>query len=376
MQYKNEQEKSISRRDFLAQAALAGAGLLVAPSALAGFNPQSNANTFIQNPGNKGKRKLGTMEVSAQGLGCMSMAGVYNPPQPKKEMVAVIRTAFEQGVTFFDTAEVYGPHYSEEIVGEGLKPFRNKIVLATKFGFDTTSGTRGGRNSRPEHIRQALEGSLKRLQTDVIDLYYLHRVDPQVPVEDVAGTVKDLIKEGKVRHFGLSEAAPDTIRRAHAVQKVSALQSEYSLLERVMEKGILATCEELGIGFVPWGPLTRGFLTGRFDENAKFDRSHRNSQLPYMTPEALKVNIKLLHLVQKWAKQKGITPAQFSLAWLQAQKPWIVPIPGTTNPNHLKENLGANNVKFTTDELKSFRVAMENIPLQGVRTPDTLLKDQ
>lgn len=291
-------------------------------------------------------------------------------------MVALIRAAVEQGVTFFDTAEVYGPHYSEEVVGEGLKPFRDKVVIASKFGFDTTSGTRGGRNSRPEHIRQALEGSLKRLQTDRIDLYYLHRVDPQVPVEDVAGTVKELIKEGKVRHFGLSEAAPDTIRRAHAVQKVTALQSEYSLVERVMEKGILSTCEELGIGFVPWGPLNRGFLTGRFDENTKFDPSNRNSQLPYLAPEALKVNIKLLHLVQKWSKQKGITPAQFSLAWLQAQKPWIVPIPGTTNPNHLKENLGANKVKFTADELKSFRTEMETIKLQGVRTPDTLLKDQ
>lgn len=374
MQNTNEQSNSVSRRHFLNQAALAGAGLLVAPSAWAGFNPQPNAANL--NMINQDKRKLGALEVSALGLGCMSMAGVYNAPQPKDKMVAVIRAAFDQGVTFFDTAEVYGPHYSEEVVGEGLKPFRNNVVLASKFGFDTTSGTRGGRNSRPEHIRQALEGSLKRLQTDVIDLYYLHRVDPQVPVEDVAGTVKDLIKEGKVRHFGLSEAAPATIRRAHAVQKVTALQSEYSLVERVMEKGILATCEELGIGFVPWGPLNRGFLTGRFDENTKFEPSNRNSQLPYLTPEALKINVKLLHLVRQRAKDKGITPAQFSLAWLQAQKPWIVPIPGTTNLNHLQENLGATNVKFTADELKSFRMALENIKLQGVRTPDTLLKDQ
>lgn len=271
---------------------------------------------------------------------------------------------------------MYGPHYSEEIVGEGLKPFRDKVVIATKFGFDTTSGTRGGRNSRPEHIRQALEGSLKRLQTDVIDLYYLHRLDPQVPVEDVAGTVKDLIREGKVRHFGLSEVAPDTIRRAHAVQKVTALQSEYSLIERVMEHGILSTCEDLGIGFVPWGPVNRGFLTGRFNENTKFESSNRNSQLPYLTPEALKTNIKILDLVRKWSKEKGITPAQFSLAWLQAQKPWIVPIPGTTNANHLKENLGANNVTFTAGELKEVRTAIEAIKLVGVRTPDTLLKDQ
>ncbi len=343
--------------------------MLAGPSVLAGINAQ-------QNPTDKEKRRLGTLEVSALGLGCMSMAGVYNAPQPKNEMVAVIRAAVEQGVTFFDTAEVYGPHYSEEIVGEGLRPFRAQVIIATKFGFDTTSGARGGRNSRPEHIRQALEGSLKRLQTDVIDLYYLHRLDPQVPVEDVAGTVKDLIKEGKVRHFGLSEVAPDTIRRAHAVQKVTALQSEYSLIERVMEHGILSTCEELGIGFVPWGPVNRGFLTGRFDQNTRFEPSNRNSQLPYLTPDALKTNIKLLDLVRKWSKEKGITPAQFSLAWLQAQKPWIVPIPGTTNPGHLKENLGANNVTFTADELKDFRTAMETIKLVGVRTPDTLLKDQ
>lgn len=291
-------------------------------------------------------------------------------------MVALIRSAFDQGVTFFDTAEVYGPHYSEECVGEGLKPFRNKVVIASKFGFDTTDGKRGGRNSRPEHIRQALEGSLKRLQTDVIDLYYLHRIDPNVPVEDVAGTVKDLIKEGKVKHFGLSEVSPDTIRKAHAVQRVTALQSEYSLVERVMEKGILSTCEELGIGFVPWGPLNRGFLTGRFDENTTFDSSNRNSQLPYMTPEALKANIKLLDVVRTWSKKKGVTPGQFSLAWLQAQKPWIVPIPGTTSLAHLKENLGANNVNISSDELKEFRAQVERIPLIGVRNADTLLKDQ
>lgn len=366
MGFKNN---DISRRHFLSQATLASAGMLLGASMMAGLKAP-------QNPHGKDKRKLGTLEVSSLGLGCMSMAGVYNAPQPKAEMVALIRSAVEQGVTLFDTAEVYGPHYSEEIVGEALQPFRNKIVIATKFGFDTTSGTRGGRNSRPEHIRQALEGSLKRLRTEVIDLYYLHRVDPQVSVEDVAGTVKDLIKEGKVRHFGLSEAAPDTIRRAHAVQTVTALQSEYSLIERVMEKGILSVCEELGIGFVPWGPLCRGFLTGRFDENTKFEPSHRNSQLPYLTPEALKVNINLLRLVQKWSKQKSITPAQFSLAWLQAQKPWIVPIPGTTNRNHLKENLGANNVTFTAGELTDFRIELENIKLQGVRTPDTLPKNQ
>jgi aryl-alcohol dehydrogenase-like predicted oxidoreductase len=371
----SSKKSSINRRVFLSKAAIAGAGLLMAPSAFAGAKSRLALNTS-QNPGSNDKRKLGTLEVSALGLGCMSMAGVCNEPKPKNEMVALIRSAFDQGVTFFDTAEVYGPHYSEECVGEGLKPFRNKVVIASKFGFDTTSGRRGGRNSRPEHIRQALEGSLKRLQTDVIDLYYLHRVDPNVPVEDVAGTVKDLIKEGKVKHFGLSEVSPDTIRKAHAVQRVTALQSEYSLVERVMVKGILSTCEELGIGFVPWGPLNRGFLTGRFDENTTFDSSNRNSQLPYMTPEALKANIKLLNVVRAWSKKKGVTPGQFSLAWLQAQRPWIVPIPGTTNPAHLKENLGANNVNISADELKEFRAEVERVTLIGVRNADTLLKDQ
>ena len=330
-----EENNGISRRNFITMTSLAGAGLI--------FSQFGCATAQKLPSGKMERRMLGSLEVSSLGLGCMSMAGVYNEPKPKAEMIAVIRSAVEQGVTFFDTAEVYGPFYSEEIVGEALQPFRDKVQIATKFGFAFDGNKTNGKSSKPEHIRKALEGSLKRLKVDAIDLYYLHRMDPQVPIEDIAGTVKELIKEGKVKHFGLSEVAPDTIRRAHAVQKVTALQSEYSMLERVMEKGILSVCEELGIGFVPWGPLNRGFLTGRYDENTKF--SYRNAEVPYFKPEALKANIVLLNQIKEWSKNKGVTPAQFSLAWLQAQKPWIVPIPGTTNPQHLKENIGAVNVK-------------------------------
>lgn len=253
----------------------------------------------------KGPRKLGSLTVSPLGLGCMSMAGgFYDPRQDKQEMVRLIRGAFDRGVTLFDTAEVYGPFVSEEDVGEALAPIRDKVVIATKFGFEFPTGQRGGRNSKPEHIRQAVEGSLRRLKTDVIDLYYLHRVDPKVPVEDVAGTVKDLIGAGKVKHFGLSEAAPQTIRRAHAVQRVTALQSEYSLIERVVENGILSICEELGIGFVPWGPVHRGCLTGRFDANSRFEKADRRSTVPTFTPEALRANTRVLDLVRQWAKRK------------------------------------------------------------------------
>jgi aryl-alcohol dehydrogenase-like predicted oxidoreductase len=340
-----EENNSISRRNFIATTSLAGAGLIF--SQFGCVTPQKLASGKME------RRMLGSLEVSSLGLGCMSMAGVYNEPKPKPEMIAVIRSAVEQGVTFFDTAEVYGPFYSEEIVGEALQPFKGKVQIASKFGFAFDGNKTTGKSSRPEHIRKALEGSLKRLKIDAVDLYYLHRMDPQVPIEDIAGTVKELIKEGKVKHFGLSEVAPGTIRRAHAVQTVSALQSEYSLLERVMEKGILSVCEELGIGFVPWGPLNRGFLTGRYDENTKF--GYRNAEVPYFKPEALKANIVLLNQIKKWSKDKSVTPAQFSLAWLQAQKPWIVPIPGTTNQQHLKENNGAVNVKFTTDGLQNIQ---------------------
>jgi aryl-alcohol dehydrogenase-like predicted oxidoreductase len=307
----------------------------------------------------------------------MSMvAGFYNPAPPRQEMVALIRGAVERGVTFFDTAEVYGPFTSEEIVGEALAPFKGKVVIATKFGFNFQDGRTSGRNSRPENIRRAVEGSLKRLRVDAIDLYYLHRVDPQVPVEDVAGTVKELIQAGKIKHFGLSEAAPKTIRRAHAVQKVTALQSEYSLMERVVENEILSTCEELGIGFVPWGPTARAFLTDRFNEYSRFAQEDRRATVSLFAPEALKANMPLLALVREWALLKGVTPAQFSLGWLLAQKPFIVPIPGTTQLAHLDENLGAVNVRLTPAELGEIRAAVERIPLIGVRAPETATRDQ
>jgi aryl-alcohol dehydrogenase-like predicted oxidoreductase len=323
------------------------------------------------------RRKLGSLEVSSIGLGCMSMvAGFYNPAPPRQEMIAHIRAAVERGVTFFDTAEVYGPFTSEEIVGEALAPFKGKVVIASKFGFNFQDGRTSGRNSRPENIRRAVEGSLKRLKVDTIDLYYLHRVDPTVPVEEVAGTVKELNQAGKIKHFGLSEAAPKTIRRAHAVQPVTALQSEYSLLERVVENEILSTCEELGIGFVPWGPTGRAFLADRFNEYSRFAQEDRRATVPFFTPEALKANMPLLLLVRDWALRKGVTPVQFSLGWLLAQKPWIVPIPGTTNPHHLNENLGAAAVKLTPNELKEIRAAITYIKVQGARSRESALTDQ
>jgi aryl-alcohol dehydrogenase-like predicted oxidoreductase len=291
-------------------------------------------------------------------------------------MIAHIRQAVERGVTFFDTAEVYGPFTSEELVGEALAPFKGKVVIATKFGFNFQDGRTSGRNSRPENIRRAVEGSLKRLKIESIDLLYQHRADPNVPVEDVAGTVRDLIKEGKVKNFGLSEMSPRTIRRAHAVQPVAAVQSEYSLMERVVENGILSTCEELGIAFVPWGPTARAFLTDRFNEYSRFAQEDRRASVPMFTPEALKANMPLLALARDWALRKGVTPAQFSLSWLLAQKPFIVPIPGTTNPHHLIENLGAAGVKFTADELREIRAGVSKIKVQGARAPESALVDQ
>ena len=373
-----------TRRTFLA----AGVGF-AAVSSLSGVSVSSQPQQAGQTAGsggaaaNKGRltaddrRRLGPLEVSTLGLGCMSMvAGFYNPAPPKQEMVALIRGAVERGVTFFDTAEVYGPFTSEEIVGEALAPFKGKVVIASKFGFNFQDGRTSGRNSRPENIRRAVEGSLKRLRVDAIDLYYLHRVDPAVPVEDVAGTVKELIQAGKIKHFGLSEAAPKTIRRAHAVQKITALQSEYSLMERVVENEILSTCEELGIGFVCWGPTARAFLADRFNEYSRFAQEDRRASVPTFTPEALAANMPLLRLAREWALRKGVTPAQFSLAWLLAQKPFIVPIPGTTNPHHLNENLGAAAVKFTADELRDIRAAVSQIKVQGVRAPESALTDQ
>lgn len=353
-----------SRRDFMIKSSTLAASLVLGNVA--------NGQLLAVKP--NAKRKIGTLEVSSIGLGCMSMAGIYNAPMPKADMVAVIRKAYENGITFFDTAEVYGPFFSEEIVGEAIKPFRNKLAIATKFGFSFQGSQTTGKNSHPDHIRAAIEGSLKRLQIETIDLFYLHRADPTVPIEEVAGTVKDLIQAGKVRNFGLSEVSPDTIRRAHAVQTVAALQTEYSLLERVVEPEILPLCEQLGISFVPWGPLARGFLTGRFDENSKFD--FRRAGVPYFEKEAIRSNMALLTFVKEQAQKKGVTPAQFSLGWLQAQKPFIVPIPGTTNPTHLIENIGGMAVSFSANELKEIRESLTQLELKGTRKPESVHQNQ
>lgn len=323
------------------------------------------------------KRKLGktNMEVSAIGLGCMGMSFAYGPPGDKQEMISLLRAAVERGVTFFDTAEVYGPFTNEELVGEGLAPFRKQVVIATKFGFkpDSKPETRWSNlDSRPEHIREVAEASLKRLRTDLIDLFYQHRVDPNVPIEDVAGTVKELISEGKVKHFGLSEAGVQTIRRAHAVQPVTVVQSEYSLWFRDPEKELLPALEELGIGFVPYSPLGRGFLTGKLNENTTFDRADFRNMLPRFTPEARKANQVLVDLLGEIAKRKKATPAQIALAWLLAQKPWIVPIPGTTKPKRLEENIGATEIQFTVEDLRDIESAASKISVQGDRYPEKL----
>lgn len=323
------------------------------------------------------KRKLGRskLEVSALGLGCMGMSYGYGPAADKTEMIALIRKSVERGVTFFDTAEAYGPFANEELVGEALAPVRAQVVIATKFGF--TFGPKGdqtGTDSRPEHIKQVAEASLKRLKTDVIDLFYQHRVDPNVPIEDVAGAVHDLIREGKVRHFGLSEAGVRTIRRAHAVQPVTALQSEYSLWWRKPEEEVLPALEELGIGFVPFSPLGRGFLTGKIDETTTFDRSDFRNLVPRFTPEARKANQTLVDLLRSIAARKQATPAQVALAWLLAQQPWIVPIPGTRKLARLDENLGAASLELTVDDLRAIESAASGITIQGARYPEHLEK--
>jgi aryl-alcohol dehydrogenase-like predicted oxidoreductase len=325
------------------------------------------------------KRKLGksNLEVSAIGLGCMGMSFSYAPFPEKKDSIALLRASVERGVTFFDTAEVYGPFNNEELVGEALEPFRSQVAIATKFGFDINpDGSRGTKpvNSEPQHIKQAVEGSLKRLRTDVIDLYYQHRVDPGVPIEDVAGAVKDLIQQGKVKHFGLSEAGAKTIRRAHAVQPVTALQSEYSLWYRTPEDEILPTLEELGIGFVPFSPLGKGFLTGKMDENTKFDPTDIRSSIPRFTPEARIANQKLVDLLGRIGAVKKATPAQIALAWLLAQKPWIVPIPGTTKLHRLDENIGAVAIELSADDLKQIESAAAKIPVEGARYPEHIEK--
>ncbi|HSU31809.1 MAG TPA: aldo/keto reductase [Bryobacteraceae bacterium] len=319
------------------------------------------------------KRKLGksNLEVSALGLGCMGMSFGYGPAHDKHEMIALIRSAVDRGVTFFDTAEVYGPFTNEELVGEALAPVRDQVVIATKFGFDFSTEPRG-LNSRPEHIQEAVEGSLRRLKVETIDLLYQHRVDPDVPIEDVAGAVKDLIQEGKVKHSGLSEAGVQTIRRAHAVQPVTALQSEYSLWWRKPEAEVIPTLEELGIGFVPYSPLGKGFLTGKMDENTKLGQGDFRNTLPRFTPEARKANQAFVDLLGTMAKQKDATPAQIALAWLLAQKPWIVPIPGTTKLSRLDENIGAVSVELTPDDLRDIDAAASRIPVQGNRYPEAL----
>jgi aryl-alcohol dehydrogenase-like predicted oxidoreductase len=329
------------------------------------------------------KRKLGKsgLEVSALGFGCMGMSFGYGPPKDKQEMIDLLRSAVERGVTFFDTAEVYGPFTNEELVGEALTPFRGQVVIATKFGFDLNPnldprGMKGppGLNSRPEHIKQAVEGSLKRLKVETIDLLYQHRVDPDVPIEEVAGSVYELIQEGKVRHFGLSEAGVQTIRRAHVIQPVTALQSEYSLWTRTPEKEVIPTLEELGIGFVPYSPLGKGFLTGKINENTTFDSTDFRNILPRFTPEARKTNQALIDLLGMIAERKKATPAQIALAWLLARKPWIIPIPGTTKLHRMDENIGAAAVELTADDLLVIDNASSKITVQGARYPENLEK--
>ena len=363
-------ENQLARRRFLAGGLAVGAAALL--SALHGMahaaslsSPSATKNRQ-QQPRSLPQRRLGSLQVSAIGLGCLPMVGYYGGTYAKKDMIALIRRAYDSGVTFFDTAEVYGPYTSEEWVGEALAPVRDKVIIATKFGFGVEEGRPTALNSRPDHIRRAVEGSLRRLRTDHIDLLYQHRVDPKVPMEDVAGTVKDLIREGKVLHFGLSEASAASIRRAHAVQPVSAVQSEYSLLWREPETKIFPTLRELGIGLVPYCPLGRGFLTGAIDENSRFTTG-RLSTLPQFTPEALKHNMPLPHLIRSWAERKQCTMSQFAIAWLLAQAPWIAPIPGTTNPAHLDDFLGGAAVSLTPEELEEFEREYGGITLMGHR---------
>jgi aryl-alcohol dehydrogenase-like predicted oxidoreductase len=354
--------RALSRRDFLAHAAVIGAGLAVGPLSWAASSDQPKEINKMKT------RKLGKLEVSELGAGCMSISANYGPPAPRDQGIKVIRAAYEKGVTFFDTAEVYGPFTNEELVGEALAPFRDKVAIASKFGFDL-EGSSGGLNSRPEHIKKAVEASLKRLKTDRIDLYYQHRVDPKVPIEDVAGAIKDLIKEGKVLHFGLSEASARTIRRAHAVQPVTAIQSEYSLMERSPERnGVLTTCEELGIGFVPWGPVGMGYLTGKMDAHTKLDpKTDLRSGFERFSPENLAANMPVVDLLRRFAGKKNATPSQIALAWLMAQKPWIVPIPGTRNIDHLEENLGAIKIQLTPADLREIHTAVSAITVHGGR---------
>jgi len=371
--------RALSRRDFLANSALVGAGLAVAPL-LGGCADQpkdidKQSDTGLPQGGNRVKtRTLGQLAVSELGSGCMSISANYGPPADRTQGIAVIRAAYERGVTFFDTAEVYGPFTNEALVGEALAPFRDAVAVASKFGFDLEAG---GLNSRPEHIKLAIADSLKRLRTDRIDLYYQHRVDPRVPIEDVAGAIKDLIKEGKVLHFGLSEASAGTIRRAHAVQPVAAVQTEYSFMERDPERnGVLAVCEELGIGFVPWGPVGMGYLTGNLDARTKFDPTmDLRAEFDRFSPENLAANWPIVELLKRLAAKKQATPAQLALAWLLAQKPWIVPIPGTRSLAHLSENLGAREVRLSPEELRELETAFSKLTVHGGRMSAKHMRD-
>jgi aryl-alcohol dehydrogenase-like predicted oxidoreductase len=357
--------RAVSRRDFLTTAALVGTALTVGPplswAAAAGDNKMK-------------ARKLGQLAVSELGAGCMSISANYGPPADKSQGIKLIHEAHEEGVTFFDTAEVYGPFTNEELVGEALAPFRDKVAIASKFGFDIEAG--GLLNSRPEHIKKVVEASLKRLRTDRIDLYYQHRVDPQVPIEEVAGAIRKLIKEGKVLHFGLSEASARTIRRAHAVQPVTAVQTEYSFMERGPERnGVLQACEELGIGFVPWGPVGMGYLSGKMDARTKLDpKTDLRAGFDRFRPENLAANRPIVDAVQRFAAKKNATPAQIALAWLLAQRPWIVPIPGTRNSDHLHENLGAINVQLTPADLREIDTDLSRITVHGGRMNEEQMK--
>ena len=357
-----------SRRKFIQQTAIASAGLLLAPNLMSASNTSSYSKHINNNKTNNMKtRKLGTLEVSEIGLGCMNMVGNYNPPANHQQSIKTIRTAFENGVRFFDTAEVYGPYTDEKLVGEALEPFRKEVKIATKFGF-AIDGT-VGLDSRPERIKKVVEESLTRLRTDHIDLYYQHRVDPNVPIEDVAGTIKELIQQGKVLHFGLSEASAKTIQRAHSVQKVSAVQSEYSLWTRNVElNGVLKTCEELGIGFVPWSPVGAGFLTGKYDTTSKFDKeSDFRAGFPRFSKDFLPLNMPMIDWLKDYAVTKNATPAQIALAWLLAKSPNIVPIPGTRTQEHLLENLGASKINLTKGDIQSIETCFTKFPVYGDR---------
>jgi aryl-alcohol dehydrogenase-like predicted oxidoreductase len=364
----SQDRRALSRRGFLANTVLIGAGLAFRPSLWASSADQPKEINKMKT------RKLGKLEVSELGAGCMSISANYGPPADAKQGIEVIRAAHEKGVTFFDTAEVYGPYTNEDLVGEALQPIRDQVAIATKFGFDIENG--GILNSRPKHIRRVVEDSLKRLRTNHIDLYYQHRVDPQVPIEDVAATIKDLIREGKVLHFGLSEASARTIRRAHAVQPVTAIQTEYSLMQRDPEKnGVLATCEELGIGFVPWGPVGQGYLTGKIDARTKFDpKMDMRSAFPCFSPENIAANMPIIDFLRRFAEKTNATPAQISLAWLLAQKPFIVPIPGTRNIDHLHENGAAINVQLTSEDLQQIDSALSKIKVHGGRMNEDQMK--